>query len=216
MPKPKLPTVQTLKSKIGIPSHISVKRIGALVISLALSPTLLFWVLALLSIIQTPWPSTGLRRTWLHTIVWINFVLSAFYGLFLVTRGITLDADLHHPSVKRSRLLFIAPITMIYIVETIWLYWLNAPQPVTSIFLSIAAVLTIFSIISYFWKISHHMEGITTFSFGMLALFGGVSAWILALIPLVAWARLRLNRHTPKQILAGIIIPTVIVVPILW
>lgn len=211
-----MPSVATIKSKIGIPVHISIKKMSALAVSLILSPTLLFWVLALASIYRTNWATVELKLFWLHVIIWINFIASLFYGLFLVYRGITLDADLHHPSVKRSRLLFIAPITIIYIIETIWLYQINVPQPVTSIFLSIALVLTIFSIVSYFWKISHHMEGITVFSFGMLALFGGVSAWVLALIPLVAWARLRLNRHTPKQILAGIILPILIVVPILW
>lgn len=208
--------LQKIKLRIGIPVHISIRRVGALAISLLLSPTLLFWVLALASILKTQWGSDELKDTWLHTVVWVNFVLSFIYGLFLVFNGITLDADLHHPSVKRSRLLFIAPVTLVYVFETIWLQSLNAPQPATNIFMSITLVLVIFSIVSYFWKISHHMEGITTFSLGMIALFGANAGWLLLLIPLVAWSRLRLNRHTPRQLWAGVLLPTLITLPILW
>lgn len=210
------PLINSFKSKLGIPAHVSIKRAGALAISLALSPTLLFWILALLSVLQTPWPSVGLRRTYLQTVIWINFVISSFYGIFLVVKGVTLDADLHHPSVKRSRLLFIAPVATVYLIESIWLSTLGSPQPVTAIFWSIALVLMIFSLISYFWKISHHMEGVTTFALGMIYLFGWLASWLILLIPIVAWSRLRLNRHTPRQILAGITFPLIIVAPIYW
>jgi len=53
------------------------------------------------------------------------------------------------------------------------------------------------------WKISIHASGITGpatflfYSFGMIAI-----PFFLLVLP-VGWARLRLNAHTPAQVLAG-------------
>lgn len=66
------------------------------------------------------------------------------------------------------------------------------------------------SVITIFWKISIHMVLDTTVIFFINYLFGWHLWPIFILIPLVAWARLRLRRHTPAQLLAGTTLATVI------
>lgn len=66
------------------------------------------------------------------------------------------------------------------------------------------------SLVTVFWKISIHMVLDTT---GILLtnLLLGWHFWpLFILIPVVAWARLRLRRHTPAQILAGVLLSAVI------
>lgn len=62
------------------------------------------------------------------------------------------------------------------------------------------------SLITFFWKISIHMVLDTT---GVLItnFLLGLNFWpLFLLIPVVAWARLKLKRHTPAQIAAGIVL----------
>jgi len=76
------------------------------------------------------------------------------------------------------------------------------------------AVLTIFAGVGVFqvaflllvtlrWKISGHSTAIAGWSLFMVALFGKFALPVLLLIPLVAWARVRLNRHELAQTIAG-------------
>jgi hypothetical protein len=59
------------------------------------------------------------------------------------------------------------------------------------------------SLITVFWKISLHMVLDTTGILLINYLFNWQFLFLFVLIPVVDWARLRLKRHTPLQILAG-------------
>lgn len=59
------------------------------------------------------------------------------------------------------------------------------------------------SLITVFWKISIHMVLDTTVILFMNLLFGWHLWPLFILLPFVAWARLRLRRHTPAQLVAG-------------
>lgn len=59
------------------------------------------------------------------------------------------------------------------------------------------------SLVTFFWKISIHMVLDTTGVLLINFLFGWVFWPLFLLIPVVAWARLKLKRHTPAQLLAG-------------
>lgn len=62
------------------------------------------------------------------------------------------------------------------------------------------------SVITVFWKISIHMVLDTTGVLITNFLLGWHFWPLFLLIPVVAWARLKLKRHTPAQIAAGIIL----------
>lgn len=69
---------------------------------------------------------------------------------------------------------------------------------------AVALWLAVSTLVSLGWKISLH-EGATVGVVCLVAyLFGRWALWALVWAPLlVAWARLRLGRHTPAQLLAG-------------
>lgn len=66
------------------------------------------------------------------------------------------------------------------------------------------------SAITLFWKISIHMVLDTSGVLVMNLLLGSEFWPLFILIPVVAWARLKLKRHTFFQILAGVLLSVVI------
>ena len=61
-----------------------------------------------------------------------------------------------------------------------------------------------------FWKISFHGATITAAATATV-LVAGSSAWpVLLLVPLVGWARVRLERHTPRQVIFGTLVGALI------
>jgi membrane-associated phospholipid phosphatase len=56
------------------------------------------------------------------------------------------------------------------------------------------------------WKISGHGTAIASLAVFLVGLFGNMAAPILLAIPLVAWARVRLNRHDLSQTSAGALV----------
>jgi membrane-associated phospholipid phosphatase len=60
-----------------------------------------------------------------------------------------------------------------------------------------------FLLVTFRWKISGHGTAISSLAVLVISQFGGPAAPAALAIPLVAWARIRLQRHTPLQTLAG-------------
>jgi len=86
------------------------------------------------------------------------------------------------------------------------LHLVNAPPLIVA--LAQAAVLqgTVLFVITLRWQISIHTAMITSAVTFMLLAFGHSALAFVLLIPLVAWARVHLNRHTAAQVVAGAIV----------
>lgn len=81
-------------------------------------------------------------------------------------------------------------------------YW-AAPPMVEAFVLATIVLLGILGVITLFWKISFHGATITAAATATVVVAGS-SAWpVMLLIPLVGWARIRLERHTPRQVIFG-------------
>lgn len=63
--------------------------------------------------------------------------------------------------------------------------------------------LAIIAVITKFWKISFHASLVTITAILLNSLFEWQFIWLLLLIPLVFWARLRLGEHDIFQLVAG-------------
>ncbi|MGD8456563.1 MAG: hypothetical protein PVF83_09275 [Anaerolineales bacterium] len=66
-------------------------------------------------------------------------------------------------------------------------------------------------LITLYWKISAHMIGIAGLSTFMTAALGGWWSLALLMIPLVAWARVRLDSHSYAQVFGGMILGATII-----
>lgn len=77
---------------------------------------------------------------------------------------------------------------------------------ITLIFLILLAIM---AAITEFWKISLHAALVTAATIFINFLYGWRLSYLYLLIPLTGWARLKLKKHTPAQVVAGVLVPTI-------
>ena len=96
-------------------------------------------------------------------------------------------------------------LAILFVASVISLYTVNqfGNKLILDLYILLLAIGFVTSLITIFWKISIHMILDTTFLLILNLLYGWHLWPLFLLIPLVAWARLRLKRHTPTQLVAG-------------
>ena len=140
---------------------------------------------------------------WLLLLV-VMALIASLILLIAWARGVVIDADLSTPInlAHRSQILlsFLSLILVVLIIS----FRTGQPEPLHAMFVTFLFLGCLVSGITRFFKISLHMLGVTTLVTTTLLLAG--PAWwpISLLIPVIAWARLTLNRHTIWQVLAGL------------
>jgi membrane-associated phospholipid phosphatase len=137
---------------------------------------------------------------WLLVLLPVLVLPPLGYVMWLVRQGKL--ADIYMPD-RETRL---RPLTVMMVWALIcWLFTrhFGAPPVVEVFVLSTAIMIGLLSLVTLFWKISFHAAAITAAAITML-LVSGSSAWpVVVLIPVVGWARVRLGRHTPRQVIFG-------------
>jgi membrane-associated phospholipid phosphatase len=84
---------------------------------------------------------------------------------------------------------------------------MNTPEQVSSFALLSLLQLTVLAVITLVWQISIHAMSITGAVVAIGALFGLPQALVIApLVPIVGVARIKLQRHTWSQVIAGTIL----------
>lgn len=145
-----------------------------------------------------------LHRGWLGADAQIWSLLVLVPGLVLVGGariGIWSDLDVSN---LRERRTFLPVAALLSVALAVWSTYAPFPHPLVVATVAVALWLCATAAISQVWKISMH-TGATTGLVAVVAVVLG-PRWILALgwAPFaVAWARLRLDRHTPAQVAAG-------------
>jgi hypothetical protein len=145
-------------------------------------------------------------------LVWLSWGLPLLiipplsYVIWLVRTGEL--ADIHMPD-RRSR---IKPLAVIlgWSIGCLWiLHFWGTPSILIFVILTTMGYMMVMSAVTLFWKISFHSSAITAAASIGIATSGIASGWsisALALIPIVAWARVHLRRHTLGQVCAGCIV----------
>ncbi len=83
-------------------------------------------------------------------------------------------------------------------------------QSLFKIFLTFSLIGLIFTLINFWQKISSHV-GVATIYFLLANLLSKQSyLWLALLVPLVAWSRLYLKKHSLFQVLLGAVIPLIL------
>jgi hypothetical protein len=131
-------------------------------------------------------------------------ILPVLFIAYMVKQGHITDI---HIKVRRQRILpFIVTIACAALA-VLALVGLNAPAlvPMFTLFslLQIAVMLAVTTV----WQISLHAMGITSAVIAIAALFGvGIGALFSPLIVIVGAARIKLQRHTFAQVVAGALV----------
>jgi membrane-associated phospholipid phosphatase len=106
-------------------------------------------------------------------------------------------------SERKQRTIPFACAILSYLAGGMTLTYLRAPPIVTALMLCYAGNTAIMMLITLRWKISVHASGVAG---PIIVLIYGLGSWaaiFLAVLFPVGWARIRLNAHSPKQILVG-------------
>ncbi|MBC7815180.1 MAG: hypothetical protein H7175_28740 [Burkholderiales bacterium] len=145
---------------------------------------------------------------WAALYALIVCLLPILYIAFMVRRGKITDV---HMEVRQQR---IRPFLVSMLCTAIgWamMHWLGAPPMLPLIALFTLIQLTLMLFITLVWQISMHTMSISGAVIATGAVFGLTPALVLLpLVPLVAAARLRLQRHTPAQLIAGTVIGAIV------
>jgi len=137
---------------------------------------------------------------WLALVIPLLVVPPLIYLLWLVQRGAI--EDIYMP--ERSARLRPLAMLMVWLVGCLGLirYW-EVPPIVQSFVLAATMLVGILSVITLFWKISFHGATISAAA-TITVVMAGSHAWpVVLLVPLVGWSRVRLKRHTPRQVIYG-------------
>lgn len=85
-------------------------------------------------------------------------------------------------------------------------YVFNGPKLLLALSLTLLIISFIVTLTSMYWKISVHMVGVSLFVLILLLVYSASLLWIAFLIPLVAWARVKVKAHTLTQVTVGSIV----------
>jgi len=166
-------------------------------ISRLFSPPLLA-ILGIILSVQVA--ETSMAWAWVGFYVLLAVSLPCAYVLWLVRQGKVTDFDLQVREQRRYP--FLVTLVSTFIAWQV-LYWGQAPFALVLLtgvaWLQIALLL----VITLRWKISAHCASAASFAVWTWILFGVIAAPLMLLVPLVAWARLRLQRHDLPQTVAG-------------
>ena len=144
----------------------------------------------------------GNSNGWLWALAFLILAvpLPTLYVLWKVRRGEITDFDIR---VREQR---VKPYVLILICTAVALVLMivgRAPGLMIVVAAAGWVQTAILFIVTLWWKISAHctaMAGLAVLALGTI----GMAAWPLMLgLPLVAWSRVRLRRHTLRQTIAG-------------
>ena len=142
----------------------------------------------------------------------IGLALSVFpvfvVVIYLVSKK-KLDGIFINPRQQRHRIYLLAILCAV--IGYMVLIALDAPHLLITAFVTGLVAVIIFMAINLFWKISLHTAFITGSVTVLIIVYGGIAAWTVLLVPLVAWARIEMKLHTPAQVFFGALLATAIV-----
>ncbi len=151
--------------------------------------------------------------SWIALYIALSILPPTLYIMYLVRKGIVTD---FHLNVRKERtkpfLIMTANTAVVFLVMLL----LGAPKLILIVIATAVLQLFFMLLITLRWKISGHCTAVAGLVVLALALFGENLLPSTLLIPLVAWSRIRLKRHTPAQTVAGSFMGAAIVSTLLY
>ena len=151
--------------------------------------------------------------TWIALYIALSILPPTLYIMYLVRNGIVTD---FHLNVRRERtkpfILMTANSAFVLLIMSL----LGAPKLILIVLATAVLQLLFMLLITLRWKISGHCTAVAGLIVLALTLFGENALPFVALVPLVAWSRIRLKRHTFAQTVAGIALGVITVSSLLY
>ncbi len=149
---------------------------------------------------------------WAGTYVFLAILTPLFYLVCLVRRGTVTDLDVQLRQQRKRPLLF-----TIGCGGLAWLTLMLGKAPVPMVILAGALWLQMAIIfgITLRWKISVHTAAAASVGTLIWSLVGSPLPMMIG-VPLIAWSRVRLGRHTLAQTIAGALLGAIILLAALF
>jgi membrane-associated phospholipid phosphatase len=156
--------------------------------------------------------NTGSVLMWIALYIALTTIPPALYIMYLVRRKIVTD---FHLNIRRERTQPFLVMTINTALVLLIMSLAGAPELILIVLAAGALQLFCMLLITFRWKISGHCTAATGLVVLALALFGENLLPLALIIPLIAWSRVRLNRHTFTQTVAGIFLGAVTITALL-
>lgn len=125
--------------------------------------------------------------------------------LELARRKVVIDDILGNQKALKNRPKVLAWWMILFLVQAITVYFWGDDRLLFYLFLILLILTLLVFLVSLSKKISLHMAYATLFALMIIYLFGWNFWPTLLIIPLIAWSRYYLMRHTINQLLAGLL-----------
>lgn len=132
----------------------------------------------------------------------ILFVPMVFFAVSYKLGWIT-DLDM---SKRDERPTFLFVFIFMLLVSSVILYWIKVPVSIFVYTFSGLVMTLATSIITLFWKISFHTAATTSVVTAITILGGWGFAYLFLLVLIIAWARVKLKKHTIWQVTGGAVV----------
>lgn len=169
--------------------------------------------LTALSVLFAIWLSDLSKQekvTWLLIFECFAFIIPLIIFEYQRRKHIISDVDITD---RFQRLPLFRSLTLLWAVSFYLAISFHLPVIILATIGSGFFIIAIWTIITYYWKISAHIGGATAFV--ILSYFVFKISWMVwagpILILLIAWSRFILKKHTLKQIVGAFILASVIV-----
>lgn len=155
------------------------------------------------------------RSTWYWMGVYLVLVvlMPLLYLVWLLKKGLITDI---HLKVREQRtrplLVTVAAAFMAWGI----LHFGAAPRLLVALAAAMCLQTVIFLAITLRWKISFHSASAAGMAVMAWLVIGSLSIWFVMSVPIIAWARVRLQRHTVGQTFAGAILGGAILLSVLY
>ena len=141
-------------------------------------------------------------------------VLPVFIAVIYMVRRKKLEGIFSNPRQQRNGIYILARALGVAGCGVMWAC--NAPELLSVTFTAGLISIVFFMVINRYWKISLH----TAFMAGSVTIitivYGALGALTILLLPPVAWARIRLNQHSPAQVATGALLSAAILLAVSW
>ena len=184
-------------------------------ISNVAAPPVLALVAAVLLAIRS---SSSTAWGWAAAFGFAAVALPTLYVVVQVKRG--LISDVHVPLREQRMRPYLVTLASSTAVCGVFL-WFQAPATFRVLAVANLVQSVLLFAITMRWKVSMHSAAASSLSTLSLTMLG-VSALsatgmlLVATVPVIAWARIRLDRHTPAQTVAGAILGCAVMVLAVW
>ncbi len=172
----------------------------ARILSVVFHPLVLFLPLPYLIIMHAENNYTEAVR-WTFFSWLVVFILGIFI-MYQVKTGRFTNLDV---SVRSQRPLFFLSVGIAIAVYIISLLLFNGPLVMLVLAVGAILALGLIDLLNTRIKASIHVASVTSILFAFVVLNGILYSWVLLLIPMVAWSRIKLHKHTVSETVTGAI-----------